>query len=1030
MNKERKVFFSTASRILAITAMLCMLWMGSAVHYGTAQVYAGDNIRETDVTSASDGNEIVLVDGSFVYLSKDEILNRINEIRLEACQTGVRDPRDESRNLTEADYVPVKWSSDLEWIAQTRAAEATIHMAHQRPNGGQWKQVAHNGVYSNNENIAWNPSANILGGINQWYDEKEDWDNNTQGAVTGHYTSIINPNYQYIGIGAFKPASGYGAVAGELKISGSLDESQTGAQGPYKQKVEVQKSKITVSPDESCTVHIGKTTTVGLNAKTTYENGLGGSWSPRVAPVILSGATYSSANTNVATAASDGTITGEAAGTANVRISYNGTTYNTSVTVEDHDYKVETVDPTCTKDGSETSTCSICGNKVTKVIAATGHKWNKEYTVDTPATCKAEGSESIHCSVCNAIDETTVQTIPISDHKYGEWTVTKKATCTESGSKEKKCADCGDTVKEVIPATGHQWKKEYTVDKQATCKADGSESIHCSVCNAIDETTVQTIPVSDHKYGEWTVTKKATCTESGTQEKKCEYCGKTITESIPATGHQWKSDYTTDKKATHSSTGIESIHCSVCDAIQPGSERTVPIIEHTFGEWEIVKAATCVDDGLKKRTCKDADCGYVEEVTLPATGHKWESDYTEDKAPTCTADGSKSIHCSVCGAVKEGSAKKVHATGHKFGNWTITKKPTVDEEGSRERVCSVCGEKETESMDKLSAQAVAAAAIVEAELAAKNAESAAKEAEDLQKAADEAAKTPGDAAIAAAKKAKDAAEAYQKAAKEAKEAADRADAAVDKALEKAQNKIEIAAAEAAKEKSKEIVSSADTTVKKADTAVETATVSLKDAEENKADHTGTPEIKLSATELTYKYHVQKVKVGKKKKKQAVAEEQKPTILTVSLNGKVISADYYDVVWSDENSKNIGKYTVTVTLKNGYKGANVAAYNINPKPAKISKPAKGKKKMTVKWKKAAKNDITYKALDGYEIQYSLSSDFSSADTRSVAASKKAKSKAIKKLQSKQTYYVRIRTYKNAGGVKLYSDWSAVKSVAVK
>ena len=437
---------------------------------------------------------------------------------------------------------------------------------------------------------------------------------------------------------------------------------------------------------------------------------------------------------------------------------------------------------------------------------------------------------------------------------------------------------------------------------------------------------------------------------------------------------------------------------------------------------------TCTKDGSETSTC--SICGDKVTKVIPATGHKWESDYTEDKAPTCTAEGSKSIHCSACDAVKEGSAKKVRATGHKFGNWTITKKPTVDEEGSRERVCSVCGEKETESMDKLSAQAVAAAAIVEAELAAKNAESAAKEAEDLQKAADEAAKTPGDAAIAAAKKAKDAAEAYQKAAKEAKEAADRADAAVDKALEKAQNKIEIAAAEAAKEKSKEIVSSADTTVKKADTAVETATVSLKDAEENKADHTGTPEIKLSATELTYKYHVQKVKVGKKKKKLAVAEEQKPTILTVSLNGKVISADYYDVVWSDENSKNIGKYTVTVTLKNGYKGANVAAYNINPKPAKISKPAKGKKKMTVKWKKAAKNDITYKTLDGYEIQYSLSSDFSSADTKTATSSRKAKSKAIKKLQSKQTYYVRIRTYKSAGGVKLYSDWSAVKSVAVK
>ena len=137
-----------------------------------------------------------------------------------------------------------------------------------------------------------------------------------------------------------------------------------------------------------------------------------------------------------------------------------------------------------------------------------------------------------------------------------------------------------------------------------------------------------------------------------------------------------------------------------------------------------------------------------------------------------------------------------------------------------------------------------------------------------------------------------------------------------------------------------------------------------------------------------------------------------------------------MTYSNEESANIGTYTVTVKLKGKYEGTGTATYNINPKAAKISKPVKGKKKMTVKWKKASKNDIKYKALDGYEIQYSLSSDFSSDDTRKVTASKKAKSKAIKKLQSKQTYYVRIRTYKNASGAKLYSDWSAVKAVAVK
>ena len=190
-------------------------------------------------------------------------------------------------------------------------------------------------------------------------------------------------------------------------------------------------------------------------------------------------------------------------------------------------------------------------------------------------------------------------------------------------------------------------------------------------------------------------------------------------------------------------------------------------------------------------------------------------------------------------------------------------------------------------------------------------------------------------------------------------------------------------------------------------------------------------VELSETRFTYKYKVQTVKKGKKKKKMAVAVGQRPEVRSVTLDGKKLKEGTdYDVWWDSDESSAIGKYVVTVILHGDYSGAAEAVYTINPKPAKISKPAKGKKKMTVKWKKAAKNDITYKALDGYEIQYSLSPDFSSADTKTTTASKKAKSKAVKKLQSKQTYYVRIRTYKNAGGARLYSDWSAVKSVAVK
>ena len=36
------------------------------------------------------------------------------------------------------------------------------------------------------------------------------------------------------------------------------------------------------------------------------------------------------------------------------------------------------------------------------------HKWDADYTVDTPATCTADGSKSIHCSTCDEVKDVTV----------------------------------------------------------------------------------------------------------------------------------------------------------------------------------------------------------------------------------------------------------------------------------------------------------------------------------------------------------------------------------------------------------------------------------------------------------------------------------------------------------------------------------------------------------------------------------------------------------------------------------------------
>ena len=78
--------------------------------------------------------------------------------------------------------------------------------------------------------------------------------------------------------------------------------------------------------------------------------------------------------------------------------------------------------------------------------------------------------------------------------------------------------------------------------------------------------------------------------------------------------------------------------------------------------------------------------------------HSWNEKYTVDKAATCTEEGSKSKHCSVCDIIDETTVRAILKKDHAYGNWTVTKDVTCTEDGSREKVCADCGDKVTETI--------------------------------------------------------------------------------------------------------------------------------------------------------------------------------------------------------------------------------------------------------------------------------------------------------------------------------------------
>ena len=67
---------------------------------------------------------------------------------------------------------------------------------------------------------------------------------------------------------------------------------------------------------------------------------------------------------------------------------------------------------TCTERGSRQFTCTECKKTKDEIIPATGHLWNKTYTIDKDATRTEPGKKSIHCSVCDEIKEESEVEIP------------------------------------------------------------------------------------------------------------------------------------------------------------------------------------------------------------------------------------------------------------------------------------------------------------------------------------------------------------------------------------------------------------------------------------------------------------------------------------------------------------------------------------------------------------------------------------------------------------------------------------------
>lgn len=341
-----------------------------------------------------------------------------------------------------------------------------------------------------------------------------------------------------------------------------------------------------------------------------------------------------------------------------------------------------TKEPTCTVNGEQQYTCTVCNQTKTEPVKATGHDWQINKILSA-ATCTSNGIARYICKTCGYGEN---HTITATGHKP-EIRNKKEATCSSTGyTGDTYCSVCNKKLSsgETIAKKEHTWVKQDNIIP-ATCEKGEMEVEKCIVCGETKETQISD-PLG-HDYGEWKVTKEPTCTKYGTKKRICKRCNEYEIDVIDPTGHQ-HTKIIDQKKATCEEKGYSGdLYCEDCRLIiQLGHD--IAATGHTWDDGEITKEPTQTATGIKTYTCKT--CHKTRTETIPMLkGHHWD-DGTVIKEPTCTESGEKIYHCTDEDC-NESYTETIKATGHQHTKLIRKKEAACEEEGySGDTYCEDC----------------------------------------------------------------------------------------------------------------------------------------------------------------------------------------------------------------------------------------------------------------------------------------------------------------------------------------------------
>lgn len=376
------------------------------------------------------------------------ILNMINEMRTSSTDAWYWKQDDTTKTYC-TNLQPLQYDYDLEKTAMQRAAEIAIIYSHTRPNN----KDTFSAFYENSVYYTY-AGENIAAGYGTADSVNDGWrEDNELYAGQGHRRNMLNSKFNCVGIGhVYYNGFHYWVenFAYRDKVNTtpvSADNTETTLTIPVATS-KISNFNITFDKDEY-SLKTGESTSISVSDPAIS---VFGHWGSRFV-FVTDTPDLTIADSTVATLS--GTITGISEGDTTISASLYGLTAHQTAAVKVHncenhwdDGKI-TTPPTCTKTGVKQYTCTICSETKTEEIAALGHDYSSDWTIDTAAACETVGSKSHHCTRCDSKKDITE--IPASGkHTWNNGVITKPATIAEEGVKTYTCTVCGVTRTETI----------------------------------------------------------------------------------------------------------------------------------------------------------------------------------------------------------------------------------------------------------------------------------------------------------------------------------------------------------------------------------------------------------------------------------------------------------------------------------------------------------------------------------------------------------------------------------------------------